>query len=598
MHLHEIVVPSAFIALLFGAGCGDDGAAGNTQSGGGGSGASAAGGSGANGGGGAGGAGGGGGGTGPVEVADYEQVCIERAHDNCFYVSSSGNYPAGTDGKHLTMPEVSSHAFTPGAIILFARGDTWRQESGSDLISVSSSGTMEDPIVFGAYGTGAKPRFLGSIQATSWTNVSGNVWQSATNIPDNPQDIDSGAEVFFERSDGSAVFGHYEGSAAALDQEGDWTYGGGQITVFATSNPDTLYASVEVPQAQRLIALDNQEHIAFDSLTLRYMVNAGFYDEYANGMALQGLTVTNGEIAYIGVKGSTSAYGLSLDRSNVRIAGCVIHDCGRRSVSLVLYKTAPSQIRDVLIENDHFYNGYHTTGVDIESNEAASGGHVIEDIVIRNNLFEGDPTYVIGGDNPSSNHIFINQDPGSILRNIYIHNNLFTFAHGSGIKISRGEGYFIHNNTFFGFNPSYPNFQAHIFGGNESSSTVIVNNVFYSDATDNTFACIEYGAGQQGQYTIDRNLYFAASYDHARLLWVDGGTSWFFDDDWDGYRSATGFDENSPAPDDPKFAGPPSNLKPLDGSPAIGVGVPVDWIQTDYLGEPVTSPPDLGAIQH
>ena len=531
--------------------------------------------------------------------SELEQICEEHNFEGCYYVSNTGNYPPGSEDHQLLIDEVSSQVFLPGEIILFARGDVWRQTGAGALITVPASGDEQEPLYFGAYGTGERPTFLGSIAASGWSEVGDDRWQAATDIPLDPAAIDAGAELFFELDDGDARFGHHEDGLDGLDRDGDWTWSAGKVTVYATQDPGSVYASVEAPQARRLIALDDQEHLSFDSLRLRYVVNAGFYDNYGNAAGLVGLHLNHVEIGYIGVKNSSSAYGLSLERSGVHIEHSRIHDCGRRGVSLVLYSTPASAIRDVLIEHNHFHGGYHTTGVDVQSNTASSGSHVIENLVIRANLFAGDPDYDIQGeDGHASNHIFMNQDEGAILREVYIYANVFSYAQGSAIKTSGGEDIYIHHNTFYGFNPSYDNYQAQIFGGSRSRNTVIANNVFFNDAADNRYACVEFGVGQEAEYTIDHNLYYASSYDHARLLWVDGGTSYFFDDDWDSYTGATGFDLASPTPADPGFGGAPEDLRPGDGSPAIGAGVPVEWISADFHGDPLGDPPDLGAIQH
>ena len=49
---------------------------------------------------------------------------------------------------------------------------------------------------------------------------------------------------------------------------------------------------------------------------------------------------------------------------------------------------------------------------------------------------------------------------------------------------------------------------------------------------------------------------------------------------------------------DPLFASPPSVFSLMAGSPALGQGLGVDWILTDYFGRPMRQPPDLGAIQY
>ena len=76
------------------------------------------------------------------------------------YVSPTGNDAA--DGltpatAWRSVEKVSATAFQPGQTVLFERGGEWRGR-----LSASSSGTAAAPIVYGAYGDGAKPRFYGS----------------------------------------------------------------------------------------------------------------------------------------------------------------------------------------------------------------------------------------------------------------------------------------------------------------------------------------------------------------------------------------------------------------------------------------------------
>jgi len=77
-----------------------------------------------------------------------------------YYVSPKGD--DAKDGQSQatawkTCQKVSSAAFQPGDIVLFARGGEWRER-----LSASSSGAAGNPITYDAYGDGAKPRFLGS----------------------------------------------------------------------------------------------------------------------------------------------------------------------------------------------------------------------------------------------------------------------------------------------------------------------------------------------------------------------------------------------------------------------------------------------------
>jgi hypothetical protein len=79
-----------------------------------------------------------------------------------YYVSPTGSDT--NDGTTELTPwqsaaKVSSltNLLQPGDSVLFERGGVWRQQ-----LKVPRSGTNGNPIVFGAYGSGAKPRFMGS----------------------------------------------------------------------------------------------------------------------------------------------------------------------------------------------------------------------------------------------------------------------------------------------------------------------------------------------------------------------------------------------------------------------------------------------------
>jgi hypothetical protein len=77
-----------------------------------------------------------------------------------YHVSPDGN--DGNDGLTVDTPwrtvaKVNGIVFAPGDHILFARGGVWREQ-----LKPICSGTAPAPIVFGAYGTGAKPKFLGT----------------------------------------------------------------------------------------------------------------------------------------------------------------------------------------------------------------------------------------------------------------------------------------------------------------------------------------------------------------------------------------------------------------------------------------------------
>jgi parallel beta-helix repeat protein len=99
-----------------------------------------------------------------------------------YYVSSSiGNdVNSGTSpaSPWKSLAKVNSFSPLPGDEILFRRGDEW-----NGTITVNASGTAGNPIVYGAYGEGAKPKIYGSEVITGWQLHEGNIWKATVTNP-------------------------------------------------------------------------------------------------------------------------------------------------------------------------------------------------------------------------------------------------------------------------------------------------------------------------------------------------------------------------------------------------------------------------------
>lgn len=512
-----------------------------------------------------------------------------------YYIANNGNNDdLGTSPSTAweTITHVNDQSFLPGDSILFRRGDVWR----NDALGVSSSGNSAKQIVYGAYGSGERPEILGSVLATGWTNVSGNIWAAEANIEQDPWGIGyDGPEIFFEENKQSVSWGihqSYTADFSNLMNEYHWTWNNNTIYIYSPTNPASRYDEVEIPQLSNGIYLMDHNYISFDNLTIKYYGDAGIYDQYAT-IELYGLRVTNCEISHIGRKNGGAAYGLSVHHSDSYYAYNEIHNCGRRGISITLYDTDPITQSNVIIEHNYFHHGWHTTSLD----GSITGGHTLRDIIFRNNLVEGDPEIEIGGVNSSSNHVFMSHQSssGGTVQNVYFYNNVFTWAHGSSIKIGSLDSVYIYNNTFYNFNLTQDNWQAHAFCGSSTNIT-IMNNIFYNNAEDNRFAAIECHNSTVDELSVNYNLYYNTD-STRRMFWIDGGTSYDMEQ-WGAYRAATGKDANSPAPADPRFINPSSNYGLGEGSPAIGRGVLIDWIYKDYYGSAVNNPADIGAIRY
>ena len=96
-----------------------------------------------------------------------------------YYVSNNGNDSnsgTSTSKSWKTLAKVNSFSFKPGDQVLFKKGDEW-----VGTLEVNSSGASGSPIVYSAYGTGAKPKIYGSEIITGWTRHSGNIYKATCN---------------------------------------------------------------------------------------------------------------------------------------------------------------------------------------------------------------------------------------------------------------------------------------------------------------------------------------------------------------------------------------------------------------------------------
>jgi hypothetical protein len=95
-----------------------------------------------------------------------------------FFVSSSDGNDSDnglTEGTAwATCAKVNAQSFSPGDVIAFKRGDTWTE----DPLRPPSSGSAGNPIIFGAYGVGNKPKFDANNSTTFADFAFGIVWIS------------------------------------------------------------------------------------------------------------------------------------------------------------------------------------------------------------------------------------------------------------------------------------------------------------------------------------------------------------------------------------------------------------------------------------
>jgi hypothetical protein len=112
----------------------------------------------------------------------------QPATANQYYVDSqlgADNNPGSIGLPWKSVNRVNQAALSPGDSVLFRRGCSFRGQL------VAASGNASANITYGAYGTGSKPLFLGSVDrsdSSQWTNEGGNIW-STGDVPGNGMEM-------------------------------------------------------------------------------------------------------------------------------------------------------------------------------------------------------------------------------------------------------------------------------------------------------------------------------------------------------------------------------------------------------------------------
>ena len=228
-----------------------------------------------------------------ISCNQYE---VRPRANTTYYVKTGGNdLAAGTSDATAwaTLSKVNSVTFNPGDRILFRRGDTFR---GS--LYQTENGTANNWIYYGAYGTGAKPKILGSkdLSATGdWENHSGNIWKTTATLGTAQNDI---SNLIFNNE---AFCGYKKKTLDSLNAQGKFFYNtvDDLLYLYSATNPGTFYTHIEAAGNYETgggtLYWINSSYIKVENLDVRYSSAAGIECRAGNGFIIE-----NCEVSYIG----------------------------------------------------------------------------------------------------------------------------------------------------------------------------------------------------------------------------------------------------------------------------------------------------------
>ena len=171
-----------------------------------------------------------------------------------YYVSPSGsdsNSGLAAGSPWQTVAKVNSTNLQPGDTVLFQRGGEWRES-----LTAPSSGVAGNPISFADYGTGAKPKFWGSIVLSNSLFVpAGNgLYTYSISTPVTAALVN---HTFFYTSPTN--------NAAALVNS--WSYSGTTLTINSPNSDPRVDGNVYTAVVRQDVVFSNyQSHLIFRNL--------------------------------------------------------------------------------------------------------------------------------------------------------------------------------------------------------------------------------------------------------------------------------------------------------------------------------------------
>jgi len=232
-----------------------------------------------------------------------------------YYVDQTG----GADGHDGTSPatawrtasKVNRSTFAPGDQVLFKRGGLWRE-----TLTIPSSGSVANPIRFGAYGKGSKPTFYGASTVTGWSAGSGALfyapWTFASN---NVFQNDRPLKKAPSRAAMTAGSFYFEVSTSRLYI---WTTTGADPTAFL------IEASTNGPQWYGIIRALSKNNIVIQDLRVVKANYTGIYCEQCNNVVVRGNDIEQtfqNAITLVGNKGQLNSTNVTVEANTITDAG-------------------------------------------------------------------------------------------------------------------------------------------------------------------------------------------------------------------------------------------------------------------------------------
>lgn len=456
-----------------------------------------------------------------------------------------------------TLSKVNNFNFNTSSgnvVIALKRGEIWREE-----LKPNDGGTGENNrIIITAYGTGRKPRILGSNSllgsSSDWSDQGSNIWRrSLSSAP---------FYVIFEKPGVATNWGYQQSSAGACNSDYKFYYGGGYLYIYSNGNPTSYYSFVENPARAFSIGEISTDYLTFDNLEVWGSFEAGIRTSGGDYTR-----ITNCDIHHMGNVRTNDGDGLYIVSSYAYIGYNKIWECGSHSSWSGQYGNYKA--KNNIWEHNYIVNNYYT-GIDLQhiNTGGRTGGHIVRYNTIIDSLPQstyygtGVGVQVLGKRNNYSSVGW------SWLTDIKIYGNIIV-GHYIGINIgSVCDSIYIYNNTLV--NSRFFFFETKTTGGEFTGTWTkpwhgwIKNNIVYKSSGSVMDLTTD------SNKVFDNNLYYSTS---STPFYVNGSGLSF--SQWRNWGLGN-HDINSIGAN-PNFTSYASRIYSLSSnSPAIDAGTPLD----------------------
>ena len=510
--------------------------------------------------------------------------CVDATNGNDSYNGLT------TTNAWKTINKVNTSTFNPGDQILFKRGEVW----GETLIP-PSSGTAENLITFGAFGTGALPAIYGSEKLSNWTLDTGDTYLTQLSW-ECKQVFQNGQRLTRRQAIEDLTNGSWYQDPA--------TY---TLYIITTGGSNPGISLIEASKRNHGIYLYGKSYVKVEGFTLLhangpgtiYLGSGSSNNEikscnisygYGNGILIEdysdGNTIAQNSVSFCHYGGGNYQF-YSSNGIMIRYASG-----GNQVLSNEFFSNYGSGIfvsdsSNNLIEKNIVYeNG--AGGIDI-NDPGSSNNLVSENTVYRNGQIDTDEQGIsffrAGTGNVARGNTVYEQQGGpndgigilidTTVNQVIIKRNTVYSNSGHGLAIWNSQNGILRNNT------SYGNSKNGIFvGGKDSVGAQVVNNI---SVNNNGYQLsFQPDAVAAGGYIVSHNNFYKPGSQKVIM----------FND-----RTYTAADFNAAYPGsnilqgDPIFVSPVNNFSLSPTSPCIDSGKDVGL---SFMGRA----PDLGAYEY